>query len=98
MRRLLTVAMATAALMLPAGAAHAAAGTVADAAAGTVAPVLVLDGGHVHVTREPFLGPTALPAPRARVRATAGAAGKRAGAAAAKKAPRGRATRLAIDD
>ena len=82
MRRLCTAAIAAGLLLLPAA---------ADAATGTVSNVLVLDNGHVRVERERFLGPTALPGSviRARPRASA--------SASKKKAPRGRATRLAID-
>src|SRR3954454_6241311 len=83
MRRLLTVAAVAGVLMLPAGSAHA--------ANASVSPVLVLANGHVHVKRERFLGPTTLPAGTRRVRPAASAA-------VAKKAPRGRATRLALDD
>src|SRR4051812_30475413 len=68
------------------------AGPAAAEPPGRLAPVLVLDNGRVHVKRERFLGPTALPgSARSAARPTAAAA------AAKKKAPRGRATRLAID-
>src|SRR4051812_37246801 len=69
----------------------AAAVPAAAAPAGRLEPVLVLKHGKVSVHRERFLGPTSLPGltPQ-RVLASA--------AAAKKKAPRGRATRLAIDD
>jgi hypothetical protein len=83
MGRLLTAAAAAGLLLLPAGA--------AQAATGQLAPVLVLKHGKVHVERQRFLGPATLPAsgaPTPRTTATA---------AAKKKAPRGRATRLAID-
>jgi hypothetical protein len=83
MRRLLTAAAAAALFLLPAGG--------AQAATGTLSPVLVLRDGKVHVERQRFLGPTALPATRSSARPTAHAA------ATKKKAPRGRATRLAID-
>src|SRR4051794_30599568 len=83
MRRLLTAAAAAAVVLVPAG--------TAQAAAGQLAPVLVLEDGHVHVKRERFLGPTALPATPAPTPRTAVAA------AAKKKPPRGRATRVAID-
>src|SRR4051794_12933302 len=68
------------------------AGPAAAKPASQLERVLVLDHGRVHVKRERFLGPTA-PAPgqRGSARPTAAAA------AAKKKAPRGRATRLAID-
>jgi D-glucuronyl C5-epimerase C-terminus len=58
---------------------------------GELARVLVLRDGKVHVKRERFLGPSSLPA-------TGSAASRKATAAAAKKAPRGRATRLALDE
>ncbi|HEX4720084.1 MAG TPA: D-glucuronyl C5-epimerase family protein [Thermoleophilaceae bacterium] len=64
---------------------------------GQLQPVLVLAHGKVSVHRERFLGPDTLPG----YRAPAAAAGVRATAAAAKKkkpVPKGRATRLAIDD
>src|SRR4051794_32387188 len=83
MRRLLTAAAAAALLLLPAGG--------AQAATGTLSPVLVLRDGKVHVERQRFLGPTTLPATRSSARPMARAA------AARKKAPRGRAARLAID-
>src|SRR3954464_6400144 len=83
MRRLLTAAAAAGLLLLPAGG--------AQAAAGQLSPVLVLRDGKVHVERQRFLGPSALPATSGTARAAAHAA------AAKKKAPRGRATRLAID-
>jgi hypothetical protein len=68
------------------------AGPAAAEPPGRLAPVLVLDNGRVHVKRERFLGPTALPGnARSAARPAAAAAG------AKKKAPRGRATRLAID-
>ena len=70
--------------MMPAGS--------ANAASGTSSPVLVLKNGRVHVTRERFLGPTSLPPAGAQSASRANAA------ASKKKAPRGRATRLAIDD
>ena len=59
---------------------------------GALAPVLVLQNGHVSKHRERFLGPTELPrgGQARRPRATA--------AAAKKPAPRGKATRLALDD
>src|SRR4051812_33196413 len=63
----------------------------AAAADAAVAPVLVLKDGRGHVTRERFLGPTELPATHAQRRVTATAAAKR-------KPPRGRATRVAIDE
>jgi hypothetical protein len=55
------------------------------------ARVLVLRDGHVHARTEQFSGPTALPGrtPAARTSATA---------AAARKPPRGRATRQALDE
>src|SRR4051812_8968701 len=83
MGRLLTAAAAAALLLLPAG--------DAVAASGQTSPVLVLQNGHVHVKRERFLGSTALPSPRGARRPKATAT------AAKKKAPRGRAARLAID-
>src|SRR4051794_3152806 len=82
MRRLLTAAAAAAVVLVPAATAHA--------AGGRLAPVIVLDHGHVHVKRERFLGPTALPATRSAALPTAVAAAR-------KKAPRGRPTRVAID-
>jgi hypothetical protein len=84
MGRLLTAAAAVGLLLLPAGAAHA--------ATGRLAPVLVLQDGKVHTERQRFLGPAGLPAaagPPRRPTATT---------AAKKKAPRGRATRLALDN
>ena len=84
MRRLSTAVLA-AGLLLPAAA-------PAHAAPGQTEPVLVLRDGRVHVQRERFVGPTSLPATRA------AAAPRAAAAAAKKKAPRGRATRLAIDE
>src|SRR5689334_12018716 len=84
MGRLRIAAAAAVLVLLPAG--------DAIAAPGQVARVLVLDKGHVSVKRERFLGPTALPGKPPRPRATA------AIATAKKKAPRGRATRLALDD
>src|SRR3954453_4012702 len=83
MRRLSIAAMA-ACLLLPAAA-------PAHAAQPTLGRVLVLRDGDVHVKRERFLGPTSL-------RATHAPARHKAFAAAAKKAPRGRATRLALDE
>src|SRR4051794_28697492 len=83
MRRLSIAAVATC-LMLPAAA-------PAHAAQPTLGRVLVLRDGNVHVKRERFLGPTLLPATHAPAR-------HNALAAAAKKAPRGRATRLALDE
>jgi hypothetical protein len=81
LRHTATVGALAAALTLGLGAAQAAA-----------SPVLVLDGTHVQVRDERFLGPTELPdAP-----APSGAA-PRAGAAVAKKPPAGRQTRDAID-
>src|SRR3954471_23798225 len=84
MRRLLTAAAAAAVVLVPAG--------TAQAAAGQLAPVLVLEDGHVHVKRERFLGPTALPATRSP------ALRRPVAAAAQKKPPRGRSTRVAIDE
>jgi hypothetical protein len=56
--------------------------------------VLVLRDGKVHMKRERFLGPAALPGKTGR----AGSGPRRASAAATKKkAPKGRATRLALD-
>src|SRR5215210_1545870 len=72
----------------------AAAVPAAAAPAGQLHPVLVLKDGKVSVHRERFLGPTSLPG-------RAPAVGRRplaATAAAKKKPPRGRATRLAIDE
>src|SRR3954447_6842286 len=84
MRRLLTADAAAEVVLVPAA--------TAQAAAGQLAPVLVLEDGHVHVKRERFLGPTALPATRApALRSVLAAAAK-------KKPPRGRATRFAIDE
>jgi hypothetical protein len=83
MGRLLIAAAAAGLLLLPA--------VDAQAANGRLSPVLVLEHGRVHVKRERFLGPTALPGERERARPTASAA------KAKKKAPLGRATRLAID-
>jgi D-glucuronyl C5-epimerase C-terminus len=85
MRRLTTAVLAAGLLMLPA--------TAQAKPAGRLSTVLVLEHGRVHVKRERFLGPTSLPNTRVAV------APRRAVAAAAKKkAPRGRATRLALDD
>ena len=70
-----------------------AAGSAQAAPAGELSPVLVLRHGEVTVERERFVGLTSLPGratPPAKPRATASAAAKR-------KAPKGRATRLAID-
>jgi hypothetical protein len=68
-----------------------AAAAPAAAASGQLAPVLVLKNGHVATKRERFLGPTELPG-------SAGARPALAHAAASKKrAPRGKATRLALD-
>jgi D-glucuronyl C5-epimerase C-terminus len=83
MGRLFTAVVA-AGLLLP--------GAVAQADSSRFEPVLVLRDGKVHVKRERFLGPTSLAGTRASGRATASAA------AAKKKAPRGRATRLALDE
>src|SRR4051794_2204531 len=83
MGRLLTAVTAAAVMLVPAAG--------AQAAGGQLAPVLVLAHGHVRVKRERFLGPTALPAARSPALPTAVAA------AAKKKAPRGRSTRVAID-
>jgi D-glucuronyl C5-epimerase C-terminus len=83
MRRL-TTAVVAAGLLLPAATAHA--------AQGETSPVLVLRDGKVHVKRERFLGPTTLPATGASARPHTASA-----AAAKKKVPRGRATRLAVD-
>jgi D-glucuronyl C5-epimerase-like protein len=83
MGRLFTAVVA-AGLLLP--------GAVAQADSSRIEPVLVLRDGKVHVKRERFLGPTALAGTRAPARAVASAA------AAKKKAPRGRATRLALDE
>src|SRR3954447_24762742 len=63
----------------------------ASAASGELSPVLVLQRGHVTQKRERFLGPTELPGSTGGRRATAHAA------ATKKKAPRGKATRLALD-
>jgi hypothetical protein len=77
---------------LAVAAATAFAGPAAAKPPGQLERVLVLDHGRVHVERERFLGPTALPA------GTQTTAPRTASAAAAKKkAPRGRATRVAID-
>jgi hypothetical protein len=83
MRRLPIAVLAAGLLVLPAAAAQA-------KPAGQLSPVLVLEDGHVHTKRERFLGPTSLPTTRA-------ATARKAFAAAAKKAPRGRATRLVVD-
>ncbi|HEX6712353.1 MAG TPA: D-glucuronyl C5-epimerase family protein [Thermoleophilaceae bacterium] len=82
MRRLLAAAAAACFLLPAAG---------AQATSGKLSPVLVLENGRVHVKRERFLGPTTLPG------ATRAPTHPRATAAAKKKAPRGRATRLALD-
>jgi hypothetical protein len=83
MRRLLPAMIVVAASTLAAAPATA-------KTAGGLTPVLVLENGQVQTKRERFLGPTALPAAGAATRARAHAAVKR-------KAPRGRATRLALD-
>src|SRR4051794_29309772 len=83
MRRL-TTAVIAASLLLPA--------VAAQAASGEISPVLVLRDGKVHVKRERFIGPTSLAGTRAPTRPAASAA------ATKKKAPRGRATRLALDE
>ena len=70
-----------------------AAAAPADAAsAGRLERVLVLRDGKVTVKRERFLGPTSLPG------RTASPSRRAVASAAEKKAPRGRATRLALDD
>jgi hypothetical protein len=63
--------------------------------AGQLEPVLVLKDGKVTVDRERFLGPDALPAAAA---PTAQPPRRAAAAAKKKPAPKGRATRLALDD
>jgi hypothetical protein len=83
-RRPIIAAVAACLLLLPAGSAHA--------ATGTLHRVLVLENGQVHAKRERFLGPLTLPASTTRARPIASAA------AAKKKAPLGRATRRSLDD
>jgi D-glucuronyl C5-epimerase C-terminus/Bacterial Ig-like domain len=72
-----------------------AAGSADARPAGHLQPVLVLKHGQVTVQREPFAGPGTLPAVPARLPQRP----LRAAAAAVKKkrAPKGRATRLAVD-
>src|SRR3954454_168922 len=63
------------------------------AAPAAAAPVLVLKNGHVTTRHERFAGPRDLPAPPAAARGSLHAAS----AARARRAPKGRATRQAID-
>lgn len=86
MRRLTSAALAAGLLLLPA--------TTADAQTTRTARVLVLEDGRVHVKHERFAGPTSLPGERRMARMAHPHA---SASATKKKAPRGRATRLAID-
>lgn len=63
------------------------------AAPAAAAPVLVLKNGHVTTRHERFAGPSDLPAPPAAARGSLHAAS----AARARRAPKGRATRQALD-
>jgi hypothetical protein len=79
----------------------AVAGSAGARTAGQLERVLVLKHGKVTVTHERFAGPDAMPGYKAPAPpATANAFAPRASAAAAKKkpAPKGRATRLGLDD
>jgi hypothetical protein len=88
MRRVI-LAAAAACLVLPGGIATA-------KPAGTLHPVLVLKNGRVHVERQRFLGPTAMSPGKRGVTPSSGV--RTASASAKRKPPKGRATRLAVDE